>query len=198
MEEASCDKAFYVSNYQDNTDNFSVIQGPAARIRPTRLPEDYLICEFLLKTAKPPLVPSLAVSLSVRLFVRNVADLVLCFSPQSTMRAWWRTCRYAKYSKCDFCVDMKNERLSACLVSRQTKPFSLRCVLILLCCVCSEVQDRWPANEALPQRKPPQEDALCQKRSHRERTPLHGAGVAGCAVSLRSGHCLYVLTDWGH
>lgn len=27
-------------------------------------------------------------------------------------------------------------------------------------CVCSEVQDPWSANEAVPQRKPPQKDAL--------------------------------------
>lgn len=115
---------------------------------------------------------------------------VLCFSPQSTMRAWWRTCRYAKHSKCDFCIDKKNEKLSACLVSGQTIPFSLRCVLILLFCVCSEVQDRWPANEAVPQRKPPQKDALCQQQTHRERAPLYEAWVAGCAVSHPSVHCL--------
>lgn len=96
----------------------------------------------------------------VRLFVTSVSDPVLCFSPQSTMRAWWRTCRYAKYSQCDFCIDKKNERLSACLASGQTIPLPPCCVLILLCCVCSEVQDRWPANEAVPQRKPPQEVAL--------------------------------------
>ncbi|XP_053370745.1 ectonucleotide pyrophosphatase/phosphodiesterase family member 1 [Clarias gariepinus] len=41
MEEASCTKAAYVSSYQENTDAFTVIQGPAARIRPKRLPEDF-------------------------------------------------------------------------------------------------------------------------------------------------------------
>lgn len=88
-------------------------------------------------------------------FVTSVADLVLCFSPQSTMRPWWRTCRYAKHSQCDFCIHKKNENLSACLVSRQTIPFSLCFVLILHFCVCSEVQDLWSTNEAVPQRKPP-------------------------------------------
>ena len=183
MEEASCDKASYVANYVDKTDDFTVIQGPAARIRPKRLPEDFFSCKF------PSTFPSSsAASLSVRLFV---TDPVLCFSPQSTMRAWWRTCRYAKYSQCDICMDKKNEKLSACLTSGQTIPFCLCCVLILLCCVCSEVQDRWPANEAVPQRKPPQEVALRQQQTHRERTPLYEGGVAGCAVSHRWVHCFH-------
>lgn len=47
MEEALCEKAAYVSTYLDNTDDFNVIQGPAARIRPSRLPENYFSCEFL-------------------------------------------------------------------------------------------------------------------------------------------------------
>lgn len=47
MEEASCKKAAFVSNYVDNTDDFNVVQGPAARIRPSRLPENYFSCKFL-------------------------------------------------------------------------------------------------------------------------------------------------------
>uniref|UniRef100_H2M9E4 Ectonucleotide pyrophosphatase/phosphodiesterase 1 n=1 Tax=Oryzias latipes TaxID=8090 RepID=H2M9E4_ORYLA len=47
MEEASCEKAAFVSNYLPHTSDFEVIQGPAARIRPKRLPEDYFSCEFL-------------------------------------------------------------------------------------------------------------------------------------------------------
>uniref|UniRef100_A0A671UV46 Ectonucleotide pyrophosphatase/phosphodiesterase 1 n=1 Tax=Sparus aurata TaxID=8175 RepID=A0A671UV46_SPAAU len=46
MEEASCEKALYVSSYIDNTADFSVIQGPAARIRPSRLPENFFSCKF--------------------------------------------------------------------------------------------------------------------------------------------------------
>ncbi|XP_067337389.1 ectonucleotide pyrophosphatase/phosphodiesterase family member 1 isoform X2 [Channa argus] len=46
MEKASCERAAYVSTYQANTDKFNVIQGPAARIRPTRLPEDYLSFDY--------------------------------------------------------------------------------------------------------------------------------------------------------
>lgn len=48
MEEASCKKAAYVSSYQDNVDDFIVIQGPAARIRPKRVPEEFFTCEFSL------------------------------------------------------------------------------------------------------------------------------------------------------
>lgn len=46
MEEASCEKAVYVSQYVDNTDDFGIIQGPAARIRPTHLPDNFFSCEF--------------------------------------------------------------------------------------------------------------------------------------------------------
>lgn len=160
MEEASCEKAAYVSTYLNKTDGFSVIQGAAARIRPSRLPEDYFSCKLLSITPDFPFLPALQHHL-VSVCVKPVwLTLSLCFPPQLTMRVWWRTCRYAKYSKCDFCVDKKKERLSACLTSRQTFPFSPCCGLTL-CCVCSKVQDRWPANEAVPQRKPPQKDALC-------------------------------------
>ncbi|XP_063757924.1 ectonucleotide pyrophosphatase/phosphodiesterase family member 1 isoform X2 [Eleginops maclovinus] len=57
MEEAMCEKAAFVSNYQDNADTFSVIQGPAARIRPTRLPETFFSCEDLPVTPYFPLFP---------------------------------------------------------------------------------------------------------------------------------------------
>lgn len=46
MEEASCDRAVYVSDYQKETSDFTVIQGPAARIRPKRLPEDYFTFDY--------------------------------------------------------------------------------------------------------------------------------------------------------
>uniref|UniRef100_A0A673W8Y2 Ectonucleotide pyrophosphatase/phosphodiesterase 1 n=1 Tax=Salmo trutta TaxID=8032 RepID=A0A673W8Y2_SALTR len=48
MEEASCKKAAFVNSYQDNVDGFTVVQGPAARIQPKRVPEDFYSCEFLL------------------------------------------------------------------------------------------------------------------------------------------------------
>ncbi|XP_024147725.1 ectonucleotide pyrophosphatase/phosphodiesterase family member 1 [Oryzias melastigma] len=46
MEKASCEKAAFVSNYLPHTSDFDVIQGPAARIRPKRLPEDYFSFDY--------------------------------------------------------------------------------------------------------------------------------------------------------
>ncbi|XP_058249199.1 ectonucleotide pyrophosphatase/phosphodiesterase family member 1 isoform X1 [Hemibagrus wyckioides] len=46
MEEASCGKAAYVSSYQKDTDDFIVIQGPAARVRPKHLPEDFFTFNY--------------------------------------------------------------------------------------------------------------------------------------------------------
>uniref|UniRef100_A0A674DZ96 Ectonucleotide pyrophosphatase/phosphodiesterase 1 n=1 Tax=Salmo trutta TaxID=8032 RepID=A0A674DZ96_SALTR len=46
MEEASCKKAAFVNSYQDNIDDFTVIQGPAARIRPKNLPEDFFSFDY--------------------------------------------------------------------------------------------------------------------------------------------------------
>ncbi|XP_077077187.1 ectonucleotide pyrophosphatase/phosphodiesterase family member 1 [Siphateles boraxobius] len=46
MEEASCKKAAYVSNYLDNTDDITVIQGPAARVRPRRLPDEFFSFDY--------------------------------------------------------------------------------------------------------------------------------------------------------
>ncbi len=45
MEEASCKKAAYVSNYLENIDDITVIQGPAARVRPKRLPDEFFSCK---------------------------------------------------------------------------------------------------------------------------------------------------------
>uniref|UniRef100_A0A8C3A878 Ectonucleotide pyrophosphatase/phosphodiesterase 1 n=1 Tax=Cyclopterus lumpus TaxID=8103 RepID=A0A8C3A878_CYCLU len=57
MEEASCEKAAYVSTYLNKTDGFAVIQGAAARIRPSRLPEDYYSCKLLSITPDFPFLP---------------------------------------------------------------------------------------------------------------------------------------------
>ncbi|XP_008311221.1 ectonucleotide pyrophosphatase/phosphodiesterase family member 1 [Cynoglossus semilaevis] len=46
MEEATCEKAAFVSTFQDNTEDFTIIQGPAARIRPTRLPDSYFSFDY--------------------------------------------------------------------------------------------------------------------------------------------------------
>lgn len=45
MEEASCERGVFVSDYLNNSDEFSIIQGPAARVRPSRLPENFFSCE---------------------------------------------------------------------------------------------------------------------------------------------------------
>uniref|UniRef100_A0A673NG35 Ectonucleotide pyrophosphatase/phosphodiesterase family member 1-like n=1 Tax=Sinocyclocheilus rhinocerous TaxID=307959 RepID=A0A673NG35_9TELE len=46
MEEASCKKAVYVSDYLDNIDDITVIQGPAARVRPKRLPDEFFSFDY--------------------------------------------------------------------------------------------------------------------------------------------------------
>ncbi|TKS75467.1 Ectonucleotide pyrophosphatase/phosphodiesterase family member 1 [Collichthys lucidus] len=78
MEEASCEKAAYVSNYVDNTDGFSVIQGPAARIRPTSLPDNFfsfdyegLVKNLSCRTSDQPLRPYLKENLPKRMHFAN-------------------------------------------------------------------------------------------------------------------------------
>uniref|UniRef100_A0A8C5NA63 Ectonucleotide pyrophosphatase/phosphodiesterase family member 1-like n=1 Tax=Gouania willdenowi TaxID=441366 RepID=A0A8C5NA63_GOUWI len=46
MEEASCEKASFVSDYQKHVSDFNIIQGPAARIRPAHLPDDFFSFDF--------------------------------------------------------------------------------------------------------------------------------------------------------
>ncbi|TNM94798.1 hypothetical protein fugu_017557 [Takifugu bimaculatus] len=74
MEEASCERAVFVSNYLENTDDFNLIQGPAARIRPTRLPENYfsfnyegLVKNLSCRTANQVMTPYLKENLPKRL-----------------------------------------------------------------------------------------------------------------------------------
>uniref|UniRef100_A0A8C9WTG5 Ectonucleotide pyrophosphatase/phosphodiesterase 1 n=1 Tax=Sander lucioperca TaxID=283035 RepID=A0A8C9WTG5_SANLU len=77
MEEASCEKAAYVSTYLTKTDDFDVIQGPAARIRPKHLPEDFFSCEFLsitpsiCRTPDQPMRPYLKENLPKRFHFAN-------------------------------------------------------------------------------------------------------------------------------
>ncbi|XP_028981005.2 ectonucleotide pyrophosphatase/phosphodiesterase family member 1 [Esox lucius] len=80
MEEASCKKAVFVNSYQDNVDDFTVIQGPSARIRPKRLPEDFfsfdyegLVKNLSCRSADQPMRPYLKENLPKRLhFANNV------------------------------------------------------------------------------------------------------------------------------
>ncbi|RXN30757.1 ectonucleotide pyrophosphatase phosphodiesterase family member 1 [Labeo rohita] len=46
MEEASCKKAVFISNYLDNIDDITVIQGPAARVRPKHLPDEFFSFDY--------------------------------------------------------------------------------------------------------------------------------------------------------
>ncbi|XP_067427742.1 ectonucleotide pyrophosphatase/phosphodiesterase family member 1 [Thunnus thynnus] len=78
MEEATCEKAAYVSTYQTNTDAFDIIQGPAARIRPKRLPEDYfsfdyggLVKNLSCRTPDQPMRPYLKENLPKRMHFAN-------------------------------------------------------------------------------------------------------------------------------
>ncbi|KAM4600365.1 ectonucleotide pyrophosphatase/phosphodiesterase family member 1 [Polymixia lowei] len=80
MEEASCKKAEFVSSYQDNVEDFDVIQGPAARIRPKRLPEDFfsfdyegLVKNLSCRNPEQPMRPYLKENLPKRMhFANNV------------------------------------------------------------------------------------------------------------------------------
>ncbi|XP_034555534.1 ectonucleotide pyrophosphatase/phosphodiesterase family member 1 [Notolabrus celidotus] len=78
MEEASCEKSAYVSNIISNTDDFSVIQGPAARIRPTVLPDNYfsfdyesLVKNLSCRTSNQPMRPYLKEDLPKRMHFAN-------------------------------------------------------------------------------------------------------------------------------
>ncbi|XP_072527210.1 ectonucleotide pyrophosphatase/phosphodiesterase family member 1-like isoform X2 [Salminus brasiliensis] len=80
MEEASCKKIAYVSSYVDNTNDFIVIDGPAARIRPKQLPEDFftfnyegLVKKLSCRDPDQPMKPYLKEHLPKRLhFANNV------------------------------------------------------------------------------------------------------------------------------
>ncbi|XP_051510695.1 ectonucleotide pyrophosphatase/phosphodiesterase family member 1-like [Myxocyprinus asiaticus] len=46
MEEASCEKIAYVSRYLENIDDITVFQGPAARVQPRRLPDEFYSFDY--------------------------------------------------------------------------------------------------------------------------------------------------------
>ncbi|KAM6954085.1 ectonucleotide pyrophosphatase/phosphodiesterase family member 1 [Aplochiton taeniatus] len=78
MEEASCEKAAFVSKYHDNIQDFTIIQGPAARIRPKRLPEEFFSFDYegLVKnlsciTPDQPMRPYLKEHLPKRMHFAN-------------------------------------------------------------------------------------------------------------------------------
>ncbi|KAI1897715.1 hypothetical protein AGOR_G00086130 [Albula goreensis] len=78
MEEATCQKAAYVSTYQDNIADFTVVQGPAARIRPKKLPDDFftfdyegLVKNLSCRESDQPMRPFLKEHLPKRLHFAN-------------------------------------------------------------------------------------------------------------------------------
>lgn len=44
MEAGSCRKTAYLNNYLDNVQDFIVVPGPAARLRPNNVPDEYFSC----------------------------------------------------------------------------------------------------------------------------------------------------------
>lgn len=44
MEAGSCRKTAYLSNYLDNVRDFILVPGPAARLRPNNVPDEYFSC----------------------------------------------------------------------------------------------------------------------------------------------------------
>ncbi|CAL8317853.1 unnamed protein product [Merluccius merluccius] len=94
MEEASCKRAVYVSTYQTNIDDFIIIQGPAARVRPKRLPEDFFTFDYegLVKNLScrvddQPMRPYLKKDLPKRL---HFANNVRIERAHLYMRAGWQ------------------------------------------------------------------------------------------------------------
>lgn len=172
MEEASCEKGVYVSNYVDKTSDFTVIAGPAARIRPTALPDNYFSCKFL--SAGPATSLSICsicklrcwhcpVPLSSVDYQGLVKSLSVCKAFQM-----WHLCSQEEWK-------------IICLLGFTSNNPAL--LPLSLLCVDPEVQEARSANEAVPQRTPSQTDALRPQQSHRERAHLHEGGMAGCTVS---------------
>ncbi|XP_031437344.1 ectonucleotide pyrophosphatase/phosphodiesterase family member 1 [Clupea harengus] len=78
MEEASCSKAVYLNSYPVNTGDFSLIMGPAARIRPKRLPDEFfsfdyegVIANLSCRTPDQPMRPYLKEHLPKRFHFAN-------------------------------------------------------------------------------------------------------------------------------
>lgn len=161
-----------MSNYVKNTDAFSVIAGPAARIRPTSLPDQFFSCE----TPPPPPPPPHPLNPSPRVSDTDVA--FACSSLLSRLRRPGQDPVGMRGIPIVTLVVFTNHSLG--LTSRlppsppQPPPFS------------AEVQDPRPANETLPQRAPAQAAALRPQPAHREGPPLHEGGLAGRAVSTVS------------
>uniref|UniRef100_A0A3Q2Q3B4 Ectonucleotide pyrophosphatase/phosphodiesterase 1 n=1 Tax=Fundulus heteroclitus TaxID=8078 RepID=A0A3Q2Q3B4_FUNHE len=74
MEVASCERGAFVSTYQQDTSKFDIVRGPAARIRPKRLPEDYFSCgspSAACRVPDQPMRPYLKENLPKRMHFAN-------------------------------------------------------------------------------------------------------------------------------
>ncbi|CAL8393491.1 unnamed protein product [Arctogadus glacialis] len=94
MEEASCSRAAYISTYQSNVDDFIIIQGPAPRVRPKRLPEDFftfdykgLVKNLSCRAEDQPMRPYMKEDLPKRL---HFANNVRIEAAHLYMRAGWQ------------------------------------------------------------------------------------------------------------
>lgn len=47
MEQGSCKKYIYLNKYLGDVKNVKVVYGPAARLRPSDVPDKYYSCEYL-------------------------------------------------------------------------------------------------------------------------------------------------------
>uniref|UniRef100_A0A8C7II89 SMB domain-containing protein n=1 Tax=Oncorhynchus kisutch TaxID=8019 RepID=A0A8C7II89_ONCKI len=103
MEEASCKKAAFVNSYQDNVDDFTVVQGPAARIRPKRVPEDFysfdyegLVKNLSCRIPDQPMRPYLKEHLPKRM---HFANNVRIERAHLYMKPGWQAALYPKEIK---------------------------------------------------------------------------------------------------
>uniref|UniRef100_A0A8C8JQ96 SMB domain-containing protein n=1 Tax=Oncorhynchus tshawytscha TaxID=74940 RepID=A0A8C8JQ96_ONCTS len=103
MEEASCKKAAFVNSYQDNVDDFTVVQGPAARIRPKRVPEDFysfdyegLVKNLSCRIPDQPMRPYLKEHLPKRM---HFANNVRIERAHLYMKPGWQAALYVKIQR---------------------------------------------------------------------------------------------------
>uniref|UniRef100_A0A672M638 SMB domain-containing protein n=1 Tax=Sinocyclocheilus grahami TaxID=75366 RepID=A0A672M638_SINGR len=101
MEEASCKKAAYVSDYLDNIDDITVIQGPAARVQPKRLPDEFfsfdyegLVKNLSCREPDQPMRPYLKEHLPKRL---HFANNIRIESAHLYMQPGWQAALEMKY-----------------------------------------------------------------------------------------------------
>ncbi|XP_041951559.1 ectonucleotide pyrophosphatase/phosphodiesterase family member 1 [Alosa sapidissima] len=80
MEQGRCDRAVHLNSYPVNTSDFTLIMGPAARIRPKRIPEEFfsfdyegVLANLSCRTPDQPMRPYLKENLPKRFhFANNV------------------------------------------------------------------------------------------------------------------------------